>query len=63
MWIQPLGWEDPLEEEMATHPSILAWKLPWGPRGCKESDTIVIEHTHTKRSQHSSTVAEGTGGS
>ena len=48
---------------MATHPSILAWKLPWGPRGCKESDTIVIEHTHTKRSQHSSTVAEGTGGS
>ena len=29
MWIQPLGWEDPLEEEMATHPSILAWKIPW----------------------------------
>ena len=28
-WIQSLGWEDPLEEEMATHPSILAWKFPW----------------------------------
>ena len=55
--------KDPLEEEMATHPSILAWKLPWAPRGCKESDMIVIEHTHTKRSQHSSAVAEGTGGS
>ena len=28
-WLQPLGWEDPLEEEMATHASILAWKIPW----------------------------------
>ena len=28
-WIQSLGWEDPLEEVMATHSSILAWKLPW----------------------------------
>ena len=25
----PLGWEDPLEEEMATHSSILAWRIPW----------------------------------
>ena len=29
MWVQSLGWEDPLEEEMATHSSILAWKSPW----------------------------------
>ena len=29
MWVQSLGWEDPLEEEMATHSSILAWKIPW----------------------------------
>ena len=28
-WAQPLGREDPLEEEMATHPSILAWRTPW----------------------------------
>ena len=28
MWGQSLGQEDPLEEEMATHPSILAWKIP-----------------------------------
>ena len=28
-WIQPLGQEDPLEKEMATHSSILAWKIPW----------------------------------
>ena len=29
MWIQSLGWEDPLEEEMATDSSIFAWKIPW----------------------------------
>ena len=29
MLVQSLGGEDPLEEEMATHPSILAWKIPW----------------------------------
>ena len=29
MLIQSLGWEDALEEEMATHSSILAWKTPW----------------------------------
>ena len=28
-WIQSLGWEDPLEKELATHPSILAWEIPW----------------------------------
>ena len=27
--LQSLGWEDPLEEGIATHPSILAWKIPW----------------------------------
>ena len=27
--VQPLGGEDPLEEEMATHSSMLAWKIPW----------------------------------
>ena len=29
MWVQSLGQEDPLEEEMATYSSILAWKIPW----------------------------------
>ena len=29
MQVQPLGWEDPLEEDMATHSSILAWRIPW----------------------------------
>ena len=29
MQIQSLGWEDPLEEGMATHSSVLAWRIPW----------------------------------
>ena len=35
-WVRSLGWEDPLEESMATHSSILAWRIPWS---YKESDT------------------------
>ena len=43
-WVRSLGWEDPLGEDMTTHPSILAWRIPmrilvgycgWG---CRESD-------------------------
>ena len=44
-WVQHLGPEDPLEKEMATHSSILAWRIPWmedlvgySLLGCKESD-------------------------
>ena len=28
-WVQSLRWEDPLEKGTATHPSILAWRIPW----------------------------------
>ena len=28
-WVQSLGWENPLEKDMTTHSSILAWKIPW----------------------------------
>ena len=28
-WVRTLGWEDPLEKEIATHSSILAWRIPW----------------------------------
>jgi len=45
-WPQSLGWEDLLEKEMATHSSILAWRIPWTEEpgrlqsmGHKESDT------------------------
>ena len=51
--VQSLGGEDPLEKEMATHSSILAWTIPWtkepggySPRGCKESDTTELTSTH-----------------
>ena len=44
-WVLSLGWEDPLEEGMATHSSILAWRISWteepegySPWGHKESD-------------------------
>ena len=29
MQVSSLGWEDPLEQEMATHPSFIAWRIPW----------------------------------
>ena len=41
--VRSLGWEDPLEKEMATHSSILAWELPW--RGAWPA----IVHGVTKR--------------
>ena len=52
-WMQSLGWEDSLEKEMATHPSILAWTIPWteesgSPWGCIESDTTEWLSTHTQ---------------
>ena len=28
-WVQSPGWKDPLEKGMATHPSVLAWRIPW----------------------------------
>ena len=35
MWVHSLGWEYPLEKEMATHSSILAWKMPWTEKSGK----------------------------
>ena len=56
MWetqVQSLGWEDLLEKEMATHSSILAWKIPrrkslvgYSPWGRKESDTTDFSPFH-----------------
>ena len=50
-----LGWEDPLEEGMETHSSILAWRIPWTeePGGLQsmESDTTEHTHTHTHKPQ------------
>ena len=45
-WVGSLGWEDLLEKGMATHSSILVWRIPWteepgvySPWGCKKLDT------------------------
>ena len=50
--VRSLGWEDPLEEEMAAHSSILAWESPCteelgghSPRSRKEADTTEQRHT------------------
>ena len=34
-WVLFLGWEDPLEEHMATHSSILPWRIPWTEETCR----------------------------
>ena len=51
-----LGWEDPLEKEMATHPSIFAWEIPWTEEpgrlqsmGSQESDMIEKLKNNTSR--------------
>ena len=54
-WVQSLGWEDPLEKEMETHSSILAWKIPWteepgrlqSVRGVAKSRTQLSDFTFT----------------
>ena len=46
MWVQSLGQEDPQEKEMATHSSILAWKIPWieEPGGLQSMGSQRVEH-------------------
>ena len=38
-WVRPLGWEDPLKKRLATHSSVLAWRIPWteGPGGLQST--------------------------
>jgi len=45
-WVCSLGWEDPLEEGMATHSSILAWRTPWTeePGGLQSMGSQRIRH-------------------
>ena len=45
-WVQSLGWEDPLEEEMAIHSSVLAWKIPWTeePGGLQSMGSQRVRH-------------------
>ena len=45
-WVQSLGWEDILEKEMATHSSILAWRIPWTgePGGLQSMESQRVRH-------------------
>ena len=44
--VQSLGWEDPLEKRMATHSSILAWRIPWTeePGGLQPMGSLRVRH-------------------
>ena len=51
-WVRSLGWEDPLEKEMATHSSILAWRIPWTeePGGLQSEEPGGLQSTGHKES-------------
>ena len=65
-WVWSLGWEDPLEKEMASHASILAWKISWTeePRGLQSMGSQRVRHNWatntylTRSSSHSSLMAQ-----
>ena len=52
-WVPSLGWEDPLEEEMATHSSIPAWRIPW----TEESGGLQFMESQKSRTQLSNKTA------
>ena len=53
-WVRSLGQEDPLEMEMATHPSMLAWRIPWTeePGGLPSKATQTAGRDCTTNTQH-----------
>ena len=54
MWVQSLGGEDPLEREMATRFSILAWEIPWTEEPGGLQSMRSLESDTTKRPSHHS---------
>ena len=56
-WVQSLGQEDPLEKEMVTHSSILAWRIPWmeEPGELQSSGSQRIRHDRATSLTHSLT--------
>ena len=72
-WVRSLGWEDPLEKEMATHSSTLTWKIPWTEeRGRLQSmgsqsrtrlsdfafTLLAFRHTHPRKSSWGDAVTQ-----
>ena len=53
MWVRSLGWEDPLEKEMSTHSSILAWEITWTeePRGLQCTGLQRVRHDLATKQQ------------
>ena len=47
-WVRSLGWEDPLEEGMATHPNILAWRIPMDREAWQATADSVAESDMTE---------------
>ena len=45
MWVRSLGWKDPLEKEVATHSSTLAWRIPWSLAGCSPAGHRELDMT------------------
>ena len=54
MWVRSLGWEDPLEKEMATYSSILSWKIPWTevPSGLQAMGSETAGHDLATKQHH-----------
>ena len=54
-WVPSLGWEDPQEEEMATHSSILAWRIPWTeePGRLQSMGLQIVRHDSATKHIHS----------
>ena len=44
IWVRSLGWEDPLEEGMATHSSVLAWRIPEEPGRLQSMGSQIARH-------------------
>ena len=64
-WVWSLGQEDPLEEEMETHSSILVWRIPWSEEpggllfiGLQKSDMTEATYTHTCIHNYNHTVSK-----
>ena len=53
IWVPPLGWEGPLEKEMATHCSMLAWRIPWTeePHGLQFTGLQRVRHNLATKQQ------------
>jgi len=48
-WVQSLGWKDPQEKGMATHSSILAWKIPWTEEPVHEEEPGGLQSVRSQR--------------